>query len=79
MPAQVDNPDGFWEHLGFVALNEELVNALGGAWHLPPKLRRTVDSRGESAAGGKISGETTNQLTHGSYKATRRWRGLSSE
>jgi O-antigen biosynthesis protein len=38
MPAQTDNPDGFWEHLGFVALNDELLNALGGAWDLPPKV-----------------------------------------
>jgi len=37
MPAQSDNPDGFWEHLGFVALNDELLNELGGAWDLPPK------------------------------------------
>ncbi len=36
MPAQADNPDGFWEHLGFVALNDELLNQLGGAWDLPP-------------------------------------------
>ena len=38
MPAQADNPDGFWEHLGFVAVNDELLNALGGAWDLPPKI-----------------------------------------
>jgi O-antigen biosynthesis protein len=37
MPQQADNPDGFWEHLGFVALNDELLNELGGAWDLPPK------------------------------------------
>jgi GT2 family glycosyltransferase/glycosyltransferase involved in cell wall biosynthesis len=37
MPAQADNPDGFWEHLGFVALNDELLGQLGGAWDLPPK------------------------------------------
>jgi GT2 family glycosyltransferase/glycosyltransferase involved in cell wall biosynthesis len=37
MPAQADNPDGFWEHLEFVALNDELLNELGGAWDLPPK------------------------------------------
>src|SRR5881392_1085608 len=37
MPAQTDNPDGFWEHLGFVALNDELLSELGGAWDLPPK------------------------------------------
>jgi GT2 family glycosyltransferase/glycosyltransferase involved in cell wall biosynthesis len=38
MPAQADNPEGFWEHLGFVALNDELLNELGGAWDLPPKV-----------------------------------------
>ena len=37
MPPQADNPDGFWEHLGFVALNDELLEALGGAWDLPPR------------------------------------------
>jgi GT2 family glycosyltransferase/glycosyltransferase involved in cell wall biosynthesis len=37
MPAQADNPEGFWEHLGFVALNDELLNEVGGAWDLPPK------------------------------------------
>jgi GT2 family glycosyltransferase len=42
MPPQADNPDGFWEHLGFVALNDELLNALGGAWDLPPKADETV-------------------------------------
>src|SRR5881394_1532533 len=37
MPAQADNPGGFWEHLGFVALNDQLLSELGGAWDLPPK------------------------------------------
>jgi len=37
MPPQTDNPEGFWEHLGFVALNDELLAALGGAWDLPPR------------------------------------------
>jgi len=41
MPPQADNPDGFWEHLGFVALNDELLEALGGAWDLPPKRDET--------------------------------------
>jgi GT2 family glycosyltransferase/glycosyltransferase involved in cell wall biosynthesis len=36
MPAQADNPEGFWEHLGFVALNDQLLSQLGGAWDLPP-------------------------------------------
>jgi GT2 family glycosyltransferase/glycosyltransferase involved in cell wall biosynthesis len=37
MPAQSDNPDGFWENLRFVALNDEVLNELGGAWDLPPQ------------------------------------------
>ena len=42
MPPQADNPDGFWEHLGFVALNDELLEALGGAWDLPPKTSENL-------------------------------------
>ena len=42
MPPQTDNPDGFWEHLGFVALNDELLEALGGAWDLPPKSNQSL-------------------------------------
>jgi GT2 family glycosyltransferase len=36
MPPQADNPEGFWEHLGFVAVNDEILSELGGAWDLPP-------------------------------------------
>ncbi len=42
MPPQADNPDGFWEHLGFVAVNDELLNALGGAWDLPPRSNENL-------------------------------------
>ncbi len=42
MPPQADNPDGFWEHLGFVAVNDELLHALGGAWDLPPKVAENL-------------------------------------
>jgi hypothetical protein len=42
MPPQADNPDGFWEHLGFVALNDELLEALGGAWDLPPRTNENL-------------------------------------
>lgn len=31
-----DNPDGYWEHRRFVALNERILDALGGAWDCPP-------------------------------------------
>ena len=36
MPAAADNPDGFWENLRFVKINDEILNALGGSWDLPP-------------------------------------------
>src|SRR6478672_3116825 len=42
MPPQADNPDGFWEHLGFVGLNDELLDELGGAWDLPPKNNKNL-------------------------------------
>ena len=42
MPPQADNPEGFWEHLGFVALNDELLSDLGGAWDLPPKTSENL-------------------------------------
>jgi len=44
MPPQADNPDGFWEHLGFVALNDELLHELGGAWDLPPRADESFTS-----------------------------------
>jgi len=44
MPPQADNPDGFWEHLSFVALNDELLEALGGAWDLPPKTNENFSN-----------------------------------
>ena len=44
MPAQADNPEGFWEHLGFGALNDQLLSELGGAWDLPPKADEDITS-----------------------------------
>ena len=44
MPAQADNPEGFWEHSGFVALNDQLLSELGGAWDLPPAADEDVTS-----------------------------------
>ncbi len=34
----VANPSGFWEHKGVIALNDELLARLGGAWHSPPPV-----------------------------------------
>ena len=44
MPPQADNPEGVWEHLGFVAINDELLSELGGAWDLPPKPNEDMTS-----------------------------------
>src|SRR5262245_11775255 len=36
MPADAHNADGYWEHVKFVQLNEEILNELGAAWDSPP-------------------------------------------
>lgn len=38
MPAKADNPEGFWENLDIVQLNDDLLAALGGSWIDPPIL-----------------------------------------
>ena len=38
MPARPDNPDGFYENLDFVSLNDRLLAAFKGAWDCPPEL-----------------------------------------
>ena len=43
MPAALDNPDGFWENLSFVQLNDEVLNAVGAAWDLPPWQEETFN------------------------------------
>ena len=38
MPAAKDNPEGFWENLDFVKLNNQLLEHFAGAWDLVPEL-----------------------------------------
>src|ERR1700730_13603526 len=45
MPPASDNPDGFWENLSFIAMNDELLNELGGAWDLPPRSTPFTEKR----------------------------------
>lgn len=40
MPASANNPDGYWENLRFVQLNERLLAANGGTWFAPPATLR---------------------------------------
>ena len=35
MPPAEENPEGFYEHLGFVQLNDEVLNAAGAGWDCP--------------------------------------------
>jgi hypothetical protein len=37
-PTQPDNPEGYWENIKFVTLNDELLAELGGGWDYPPQL-----------------------------------------
>lgn len=45
VPGRADNPDGFWENRCFVALNDEVLNELGGAWDLPPETDEIFNNR----------------------------------
>jgi hypothetical protein len=36
MPPADENPEGFYEHLQFVRLNDEVLNAAGAGWDCPP-------------------------------------------
>jgi hypothetical protein len=36
MPPAEENPEGFYEHLAFVRLNDEMLNAAGAGWDCPP-------------------------------------------
>lgn len=36
MPPAEENPEGFFEHLEFVRLNDEALNAAGAGWDCPP-------------------------------------------
>ena len=41
MPAAADNPDGFWENVRFVKINDEILNVL--RWTLGSGRPRPVD------------------------------------
>lgn len=37
-PSDPDNPAGFWEHQGFIEINDAILERFGGSWHRPPEL-----------------------------------------
>jgi hypothetical protein len=38
MPPASENPEGFFEHLDFVSLNDEVLNEAGAGWDCPPPI-----------------------------------------
>jgi hypothetical protein len=47
MPAQKDNPEGFWENLLFVRLNDRILSEFGGGWDYPPSYPNSWECRQE--------------------------------
>lgn len=39
MPPASENPEGFFEHLAFVDLNDEVLNVAGSGWDCPPPVQ----------------------------------------
>ncbi|MEO7166746.1 MAG: sulfotransferase, partial [Chthoniobacterales bacterium] len=67
MPAAADNPDGFWENLRFVQLNDEILNSVGAAWDLPPGANQDF----EAANLGGV--HTKADLLLGEFQSDRIW------
>lgn len=38
MPATKDNPSGYWEHLAFHQINDQILEQFGSSWHEPPSF-----------------------------------------
>ncbi|MCU1429884.1 MAG: Sulfotransferase family [Actinomycetia bacterium] len=49
MPVQVDNPAGFWEHLGLMDVDDAVLERLGGTWDAPPEPAPDFADRAELA------------------------------
>ncbi|MDQ2785421.1 MAG: sulfotransferase [Chloroflexota bacterium] len=49
IPASSENLDGYWENARFVALNDDLLNAFGGAWDHPPAFPDDGDAKSFAA------------------------------
>ena len=45
MPPADENPEGFYEHLDFVRLNDEVLNAAGAGWDCPPAAEFNWDTQ----------------------------------
>jgi hypothetical protein len=43
MAPQADNPEGFWEHLALMDVNDKVLARLGGSWDAPPAFEVLAD------------------------------------
>ncbi|MDO8444889.1 MAG: sulfotransferase [Deltaproteobacteria bacterium] len=50
MQPSSDNPEGFWENIHFVALNDEIFAKFSGGWDLPPSLQKGWEKSPELAS-----------------------------
>ncbi len=44
-----DNPEGFWENVSFVVINDMILEVLGGTWDAPPPFVPRWETRAELA------------------------------
>jgi hypothetical protein len=64
MPPAPDNPEGFFEHRAFVRLDDDLLEATGGAWDHPP-LTPPLSADDPRVAHLRVQGtRLTEQLDH---------------
>jgi hypothetical protein len=43
MPGAITNPDGYWEHIGIVRINDAVLEHFNAGWDLPPREPRWDD------------------------------------
>ncbi len=66
--AAPDNPEGYWENVHFKELNEQILDALGGGWDLPPAVTEGWERNTELAA---LRSDAA-RLVHG-FREIERW------
>ena len=44
IPNEEDNPEGFWEHIKFQGINEQILGLFDGAWDAPPAFETNWES-----------------------------------
>ena len=66
-----DNPEGYWEHVKFQKLNDEILTAFGGGWDMPPIFE---DGWGDSLRLAGISKNATSAIKEISQRPVWGWK-----